>query len=115
MKKKTYIRANDRESPLKLTTAEKKRSNRNSLQKISSAVNTRQKRAFSINQSKKKYATTYQDFCVFVSSLNKIKLIPAPIVVYKAFVGKGNNSILVKNAIKNRFWWNIVTEKTNNQ
>lgn len=30
-------------------------------------------------------------------------------------MGKGNNSILVKNAIKNRFWWNIVAEKTNNQ
>jgi hypothetical protein len=26
---------------------------------------------------------------------------------YKAFVGKGNNSILIKNTLKNRFWWNI--------
>lgn len=78
-------------------------------------MNARDKKAFSINQSKKKYATTYQDFCVFLSSLNKIKLTPAPVVLYKAFVGKGNNSILIKNAIKNRFWWNIVSEKTNNQ
>jgi hypothetical protein len=53
--------------------------------------------------------------CVFISSLNKIRVTPAPIVLYKAFVGKGNNSILVKNAIKNRFWWNIVAEKTSNQ
>jgi hypothetical protein len=53
--------------------------------------------------------------CVFISSLNKVRLVPTPIVLYKAFVGKGNNSILVKNAIKNRFWWNIVPEKTNNQ
>lgn len=78
-------------------------------------MNTREKRTFSINQGKKKYATAYQDFCVFISSLNKIKLTPSPVVLYKAFVGKGNNSILVKNAIKNRFWWNIVAEKTNNQ
>ena len=78
-------------------------------------MNTREKRTFSINQSKKKYATNYQDMCVFISSLNKIRLAPAPVVLYKAFVGKGNNSILVKNAIKNRFWWNIVVEKTNNQ
>jgi hypothetical protein len=52
---------------------------------------------------------------VFISSLNKVRITCAPIVLYKAFVGKGNNSILVKNAIKNRFWWNIVPEKTNNQ
>jgi tubulin--tyrosine ligase len=52
--------------------------------------------------------------CVFISSLNKVRLVPAPIVLYRAFVGKGNNSILIKNAIKNRFWWNIVPEKTNN-
>ena len=52
--------------------------------------------------------------CVFISSLNKVRLVPAPNVLYRAFVGKGNNSILIKNAIKNRFWWNIVPEKTNN-
>ena len=27
--------------------------------------------------------------------------------MYKAFVGKGNNSILIKSTLKNRFWWNI--------
>ncbi len=31
-----------------------------------------------------------------------------PIATYKAWVGKGNNSILIKNSIKSRFWWNIV-------
>ncbi len=36
-------------------------------------------------------------------------------MLYKAFVGKGNNSILIKNVIKNRFWWNIVAEKTSGQ
>jgi len=52
---------------------------------------------------------SYGDFCTFISSLNKIRISPPPMVLYKAFVGKGNNSILVKNAIKNRFWWNIMT------
>ncbi len=45
----------------------------------------------------------------------QIRLSQAPIVLYKAFVGKGNNSILIKNAIKNRFWWNIVAEKSTGQ
>ena len=31
-----------------------------------------------------------------------------PSASYRAFVGKGNNSILVKNQLKNRFWWMIV-------
>lgn len=117
MTKKTYAKVYDRESSAhnNHTTADKKRAQRSSLDKISSALNTRDKRAFSINQSKKKYATNYQDFCLFISSLNKIRSIQTPIVLYKAFVGKGNNSILVKNAIKNRFWWNIVAEKVNNQ
>ena len=26
---------------------------------------------------------------------------------YKAFVGKGNNSILVKNVVKARPWWTL--------
>lgn len=71
-------------------------------------MNMKDKRSFSINQSKKKYASTYQEFGVFIASLNKIRVTPGPVVLYKAFVGKGNNSILIKNVIKNRFWWNIV-------
>lgn len=27
---------------------------------------------------------------------------------YKVFVGRGNNSLLVKSIIKRRFWWEIV-------
>lgn len=71
-------------------------------------MNMKDKRSFSINQSKKKYTSTYQEFGVFIASLNKIRVTPGPVVLYKAFVGKGNNSILIKNVIKNRFWWNIV-------
>lgn len=29
-------------------------------------------------------------------------------VVYKAYVGSGNNSLMVKAILKRRFWWNIV-------
>jgi len=31
---------------------------------------------------------------------------------YKAFVGKGNNSILVKTIIKARPWWTLCQEDT---
>jgi hypothetical protein len=31
-----------------------------------------------------------------------------PVGTYKALIGKGNNSILIKSIIKSRFWWNIV-------
>ncbi len=27
---------------------------------------------------------------------------------YKAYIGKGNNSILVRMALKQRWWWNVV-------
>ena len=49
------------------------------------------------------------DFCLFISAFNNIKIFNSSLVSYKAFVGKGNNSILIKNAIKNRFWWNIAS------
>ena len=29
------------------------------------------------------------------------------ITPYKYYIGKGNNSVLVKNALKQRFWWQI--------
>ena len=28
---------------------------------------------------------------------------------YKVFIGKGNNSLLVKSIIKRRFWWEVVS------
>ena len=30
---------------------------------------------------------------------------PHPNVIYKYFIGKGNNSIMVRTLFKNRFWW----------
>ena len=35
-----------------------------------------------------------------------------PLSTYKAYVGKGNNSILIKNSLKNRFWWMIVDSES---
>lgn len=56
---------------------------------------------------KRKYSINYLDFCLFVSLLNRYIGLHTSIASYKAFVGKGNNSILIKNTLKNRFWWNI--------
>jgi hypothetical protein len=56
----------------------------------------------------KSLTNTYFDFCNFLCLLNKVKRPGSPIATYKAFIGKGNNSILIKNCLKSRFWWNIV-------
>ena len=32
---------------------------------------------------------------------------------YKAYIGRGNNSLLVKSLIKRRFWWEIVDHPDN--
>lgn len=29
-------------------------------------------------------------------------------IKYKAYIGKGNNSLLIKGLLKRRFWWEIV-------
>jgi len=57
--------------------------------------------------SKKKYSINYLDFCLFISLLNKFNQLPISNGIYRAYVGKGNNSILIKNTLKARFWWNI--------
>lgn len=31
---------------------------------------------------------------------------------YRAWVGPGNNNLLVKGLLKRRFWWNIVEERS---
>ena len=32
-------------------------------------------------------------------------MLPTSNVIYKYFIGKGNNSIMVRSLFKNRFWW----------
>lgn len=58
---------------------------------------------------RKKISNTYYDFCFYVCLLNKMGRPATPSGSYRAYVGKGNNSILVKNSLKNRFWW-IITD-----
>jgi len=36
---------------------------------------------------------------------NPAMVLPPANVVYKYFIGKGNNSIMVRSLFKNRFWW----------
>ncbi len=57
--------------------------------------------------SKRKFSINYLDFCLFLSILNGYNGLNTYNGNYKAFVGKGNNSILIKNTLKGRFWWNI--------
>lgn len=57
--------------------------------------------------SKKKLTNSYYDFCNYLCILNKVQRPSTPVATYKAYVAKGNNSILVKNCLKSRFWWNI--------
>ncbi len=56
---------------------------------------------------RKKYSINYLDFCLFMSLLNRFSTLPLSNGNYRAFVGKGNNSILIKNTLKSRSWWNI--------
>jgi hypothetical protein len=32
-------------------------------------------------------------------------MLPPASICYKYFIGKGNNSIMVRSLFKNRFWW----------
>ncbi len=59
-------------------------------------------------EKKKKIRTTFLDFGLFISMMNKMNKQKDPVTVFKAYVGKGNNSVMIKNIIKTRFWWNIV-------
>lgn len=56
---------------------------------------------------RRKYSINYLDFCLFLSLLNHYNGLHTSSGTYRAFVGKGNNSILIKNTLKSRFWWNI--------
>jgi tubulin--tyrosine ligase len=55
---------------------------------------------------KEKY---YKEFLNKIS-LSNGSLITFPkssFVPYKYYIGRGNNSILVRNALKTRFWWSM--------
>lgn len=55
---------------------------------------------------KEKY---YREFLNKINQSNGFT-VPFPkgsIVPYKYYIGKGNNSLLVRNALKTRFWWSM--------
>lgn len=56
----------------------------------------------------------YKEFLDAVNISNNIKIIneKQEMKPYVMYVGKGNNSTLIKNVIKNRPWW-VVTEDKN--
>ena len=53
---------------------------------------------------KEKY---YREFLMKINLSNNFSLVfpKNTFAPYKFYVGKGNNSILVRNALKSRFWW----------
>ena len=51
----------------------------------------------------------YREFLMQINRSNNV-LIPFPkqtFTPYKYYIGKGNNSILVRNCLKQRFWWSM--------
>ena len=55
---------------------------------------------------KEKY---YREFLLKINQSNNA-IIPfpkAPFTPYKYYIGRGNNSILVRNCLKSRFWWSM--------
>ena len=55
---------------------------------------------------KEKY---YREFLNKINQSNGITISfpKTSIVPYKYYIGKGNNSLLVRNALKSRFWWSM--------
>ena len=55
---------------------------------------------------KEKY---YREFLVKINLSNNlvIQFPKTTFTPYKYYIGKGNNSILVRNCLKQRFWWSM--------
>lgn len=65
--------------------------------------------AQNLKLDKKKKSPDLKDWCCFLSSIDGMISEKESQQTYKAYVGKGNNSILIKNVIKSRPWW-ILTQ-----
>jgi hypothetical protein len=59
-----------------------------------------------------KQSPSCYEWCTFLSILDGVISEKDSGPTYKAFVGKGNNSILIKNVIKSRPWWILTQEST---
>ncbi|EAS04250.2 tubulin-tyrosine ligase family protein (macronuclear) [Tetrahymena thermophila SB210] len=53
----------------------------------------------------------YQDFIRAVNFSNNIDVIPIQKPCFKMYVGKGNNSYLIKSSVKQRWWLQLETNK----
>lgn len=51
----------------------------------------------------------YREFQLALNLSNRMLVFPQQDLQYKAFIGKGNNSALVKSILKTRPWWSIRT------
>ena len=61
------------------------------------------------NERVRERLTAYHDFLWKVNYSNGLYVKPTEEeTMYKAFIGKGNNSNLIRNILRRRFWWNIV-------
>lgn len=63
----------------------------------------------SIQEKNKEKILFYVDFIWKINYANGLFVKSTPEdTIYKAYVGPGNNSNMVKSILKRRFWWNIV-------
>lgn len=52
----------------------------------------------------------FHDFRHKIMLSNRIKVVPVGSGAYKAFIAKGNNGMLIKQALRKRWWWTLVDE-----
>ena len=69
----------------------------------------------SLQERNKEKILNYIDFLWKVNYSNAMYVKPtSEETVYRAYIGPGNNSLMLKSILKRRFWWNIV-EKPDSQ
>jgi hypothetical protein len=51
----------------------------------------------------------YRELLLTVNLTNQLLVFPEEEVLYKAFICKGNNGLLVKSIVKTRPWWSFRT------
>lgn len=55
-----------------------------------------------------KYASMRHYFNIL--NLSNYLFVQPSLNIYKAYIGKGNNGMLVRQVLKNRWWWTILDE-----
>lgn len=54
----------------------------------------------------------FRDFLWKINYANGLFTIPPSTCAYKVFIGKGNNSIMVRGIVRRRGWWIIVEDSS---